>query len=149
DGETSTRRARPRSHAVAGARGLDRQTDDARRRAPARRRAARARRPRHRPGHADGSRAEPRRRLFRSDRASRGGGGGGGVSVGELATTAPPARRQLTPTLVSDTLAIAWRGLLTYRRVPQLLVFSTIQPVVFVLLFTYVFGGAIHVPGVD
>jgi ABC-2 type transport system permease protein len=40
-------------------------------------------------------------------------------------------------------------GLLTYRRVPQLLVFSTIQPVVFVLLFTYVFGGAIHVPGVD
>jgi ABC-2 type transport system permease protein len=44
---------------------------------------------------------------------------------------------------------IAWRGLLAYRRVPQLLVFSTIQPVVFVLFFRYVFGGAIHVPGVD
>jgi len=71
------------------------------------------------------------------------------MSAGEFATTAPPGRRWLLPTVVSDTLAIAWRGLLTYRRVPQLLVFSTIQPVVFVLLFTYVFGGAIHVPGVD
>jgi ABC-2 type transport system permease protein len=50
---------------------------------------------------------------------------------------------------VSDALAIAWRGLVTYRRVPQLLVFSTIQPVVFVLSFRYVFGGAIRVPGVD
>ncbi len=48
-----------------------------------------------------------------------------------------------------DAAAIAWRGLLTYRRVPQLLVFSTIQPVVFVLMFRYVFGGAIHVPGVN
>jgi ABC transporter DrrB family efflux protein len=57
--------------------------------------------------------------------------------------------RALVPGAVSDTLAIAWRGVLTYRRVPQLLVFSTIQPVVFVLLFTYVFGGAIHVPGFD
>ncbi len=52
-------------------------------------------------------------------------------------------------TAVSDSLAIAWRGLITYRRVPQLLVFSTIQPVVFVLMFRYVFGGAIRVPGVD
>jgi ABC transporter DrrB family efflux protein len=52
-------------------------------------------------------------------------------------------------TVVSDAVAIAWRGVITYRRVPQLLVFSTIQPVVFVVLFRYVFGGAIHVPGVD
>ena len=33
-------------------------------------------------------------------------------------------------------------------RVPTLLVFATVQPVLFVLLFTYAFGGAIHVPGV-
>jgi ABC-2 type transport system permease protein/oleandomycin transport system permease protein len=52
-------------------------------------------------------------------------------------------------TVVTDAVAIAWRGVITYRRVPQLLVFSTIQPVVFVVLFRYVFGGAIHVPGVD
>jgi ABC-2 type transport system permease protein/oleandomycin transport system permease protein len=71
------------------------------------------------------------------------------MSSGGIATAAPAGRRQLVPSAVSDTLAIAWRGVLTYRRVPQLLVFSTIQPVVFVLLFRYVFGGAIHVPGVD
>ena len=35
------------------------------------------------------------------------------------------------------------------RRMPQLLVFATVQPVIFVLLFRYVFGGAIKVPGVD
>jgi ABC transporter DrrB family efflux protein len=51
-------------------------------------------------------------------------------------------------TAVSDTLAIMARNLIAYRRVPQLLVFSTIQPVVFVLLFRYVFGGAISTPGV-
>jgi ABC-2 type transport system permease protein/oleandomycin transport system permease protein len=62
-----------------------------------------------------------------------------------------PAERGSVPVLaaVSDALAIAWRGVITYRRVPQLLVFSTIQPVVFVLMFRYVFGGAIRVPGVD
>ena len=36
------------------------------------------------------------------------------------------------------------RNLLRYRRSPDLLVFATIQPVIFVLLFTYVFGGAIQ-----
>jgi ABC transporter DrrB family efflux protein len=71
------------------------------------------------------------------------------MSVGEFTATAPPGRNRFIPTLFSDTLAIAWRGVITYRRVPQLLVFSTIQPVVLVLLFTYVFGGAIHVPGQD
>ena len=51
-------------------------------------------------------------------------------------------------TAVSDTLAVMARNIIGYRRVPQLLIFSTIQPVVFVLLFRYVFGGAISVPGV-
>jgi ABC transporter DrrB family efflux protein len=70
------------------------------------------------------------------------------VSASELTTTLP-VRRNLVPPAAADALAIAWRGLITYRRVPQLLVFSTIQPVVFVLLFRYVFGGAIRVPGAD
>jgi len=48
---------------------------------------------------------------------------------------------------VSDARAMAGRNLITYRRVPQLLVFSTIQPVIFVLLFRYVFGGAVRLPG--
>lgn len=51
-------------------------------------------------------------------------------------------------TAIHDTLAVARRNLIGYRRVPQLLVFSTIQPIVFVLMFRYVFGGAIQVPGV-
>ena len=45
---------------------------------------------------------------------------------------------------VRDTLAIAGRNLITLRRVPSLLVFSTIQPVVFLLLFRYVFGGVVQ-----
>jgi ABC transporter DrrB family efflux protein len=48
----------------------------------------------------------------------------------------------------SDTVAVAGRYLIAYRRVPMLLVFSTIQPVIFVLMFRYVFGGAIRTPGV-
>ncbi len=50
---------------------------------------------------------------------------------------------------VSDTIVVTQRNLLRYIRLPQLLVFSTIQPVMFVLLFSYVFGGAIDVGEVD
>ncbi len=41
------------------------------------------------------------------------------------------------------------RNILRYQRIPQLLIFSTIQPVMFLLLFAYVFGGAIKVPGTN
>jgi ABC-2 type transport system permease protein len=44
-----------------------------------------------------------------------------------------------------DTLVMAERGLRQTKRIPGLLVFVTIQPAMFVLLFRYVFGGAIHV----
>jgi ABC-2 type transport system permease protein/oleandomycin transport system permease protein len=67
----------------------------------------------------------------------------------EVALRPPLERSSTTFAAVSDALAMAGRGLTTYRRVPQLLVFSTIQPIVFVLMFRYVFGGAITVPGVD
>jgi ABC transporter DrrB family efflux protein len=49
---------------------------------------------------------------------------------------------------VADALTIMWRNVLNLSRNPQLLVFATIQPVIFVLMFRYVFGGAIRVPGV-
>ena len=55
--------------------------------------------------------------------------------------------RRVPMAALNDTLAIAWRNLIAYRRVPQLLVFSTIQPVIFVLMFRYVFGGAVRTPG--
>lgn len=48
-----------------------------------------------------------------------------------------------------DITAMTKRGILRYIRLPQLLVFSTIQPILFLLLFTYVFGGAIKTPGVN
>ena len=45
---------------------------------------------------------------------------------------------------LSDWLVLTRRNVLTYVRKPDLLVFSTIQPVMFVLLFVYVFGGAME-----
>src|SRR5499427_8552230 len=49
---------------------------------------------------------------------------------------------------VSDTLQLTKRNLLVWFRVPAYLVFTVIQPVMFVLMFRYVFGGAISVPGI-
>ena len=46
-----------------------------------------------------------------------------------------------------DSVVIARRNLVRIARTPQLLVFATIQPIMFVLLFRYVFGGAIRTPG--
>jgi len=45
---------------------------------------------------------------------------------------------------IPDTLVITRRNLLRFVRLPQLLIFSTVQPVMLLLLFNYVFGGAIH-----
>jgi ABC transporter DrrB family efflux protein len=66
--------------------------------------------------------------------------------------TAAAAGRAAQPSGL--TLAVVSTGTITARnlrrlvRVPTLLVFATVQPVLFVLLFTYAFGGAINVPGV-
>jgi ABC transporter DrrB family efflux protein len=62
--------------------------------------------------------------------------------------TSIAARRVLAP--ARDVAAITWRNLTVVRRVPRLLVFSTIQPLVFVLLFRYVFAGvaSLSLPGV-
>jgi len=48
---------------------------------------------------------------------------------------------------LSDIAVITRRNLKRIARTPRLLAVSSIQPVMFVLLFRYVFGGAIHVPG--
>jgi ABC transporter DrrB family efflux protein len=70
-------------------------------------------------------------------------------------TTAPvssPEAARLISTLprgaaLTDGLTIARRNLLRILRTPQLVFFSTIQPIMFVLLFNYVFGGAINQTG--
>jgi ABC-2 type transport system permease protein len=49
----------------------------------------------------------------------------------------------------SDTAVLAKRSILRIRRQPDLLVGFTIQPIMFVLLFVYVFGGAIETPGFE
>jgi len=49
----------------------------------------------------------------------------------------------------ADTLVLAKRSLLRIPRQPDLLVGFTVQPIMFVLLFVYVFGGAIETPGFD
>lgn len=51
-----------------------------------------------------------------------------------------PARQQLLGP-VRDVLAVAGRNLNVIRRTPRLLVFSTVQPLVFLVLFRYVFAG--------
>jgi ABC transporter DrrB family efflux protein len=48
---------------------------------------------------------------------------------------------------VSDGLTITRRNMIKVKRVPDLIVFATLSPIMFVLLFRYVFGGAINVPG--
>ncbi|MDQ3306188.1 MAG: ABC transporter permease, partial [Actinomycetota bacterium] len=50
---------------------------------------------------------------------------------------------------VTDTMVLAKRSLLRIPRAPDLLLAFTVQPIMFVLLFVYVFGGAIQTPGYD
>lgn len=69
-----------------------------------------------------------------------------------VAATAPPDEpgfQQRARWAVSDTWVMTRRSLLVLFRVPALIFFTLVQPVMFVLLFRYVFGGAItvNVPG--
>jgi ABC-2 type transport system permease protein len=50
--------------------------------------------------------------------------------------------------LISDTLVIAERNLIRLPRAPELLLAFTVQPIMFLLLFRYVFGGAIDTGGI-
>jgi ABC-2 type transport system permease protein len=50
---------------------------------------------------------------------------------------------------LGDGMVVAKRNLIKIKRVPDLIVFSTLSPIMFVLLFAYVFGSAIEIPGVS
>ena len=71
-------------------------------------------------------------------------------TAGAGAPIAPSGPSLLTQArwAVTDTLTITRRNLLVWMRVPAYIMFTVIQPVMFVLLFRYVFGGAISVPNV-
>jgi ABC-2 type transport system permease protein/oleandomycin transport system permease protein len=74
------------------------------------------------------------------------------MSTQQVAVPTDVLDRTIPLAAVRDTKAVTQRYLLHYIRVPQLLVFSTIQPIIFVLMFRYVFGGSINtgpVPYVD
>ncbi|MGW7576009.1 ABC transporter permease [Streptomyces sp. NPDC054765] len=47
----------------------------------------------------------------------------------------------------SDSLVIARRNVTRMARIPEMLIFGLIQPIMFVVLFSYVFGGSINIPG--
>ncbi|GIG25636.1 ABC transporter permease [Cellulomonas denverensis] len=63
------------------------------------------------------------------------------LNPAELATQA--TNRVPLLTTVRQTFALAWRGVLKMQRTPEQLFDVTAQPIIFTLLFTYVFGGAI------
>jgi ABC-2 type transport system permease protein len=60
-----------------------------------------------------------------------------------MTSPAVPSRRMGVAGPVVDGLTVARRNLIKIKRVPDLLVFTTLSPIMFVLLFAYVFGGAI------
>jgi len=64
--------------------------------------------------------------------------------VSAPSTTRAARRSAARAHVVSDSMAVVWRNLLNIRRNPELLVFATVQPVIFVVMFRYVFGGAIQ-----
>ncbi|MDQ1526398.1 MAG: type transport system permease protein, partial [Microbacteriaceae bacterium] len=50
---------------------------------------------------------------------------------------------------LSDGWITTRRNLIKIKRVPDILVFTTLQPIMFVLLFSYVYAGSINIPGSD
>lgn len=57
-----------------------------------------------------------------------------------------PSLAQRASWALQDTVVITKRNLIVWFRVPAYIFFTVVQPVMFTLLFRYVFGGAIHVP---
>ncbi len=53
------------------------------------------------------------------------------------------------PSLPKATVTVVWRNLIHIKRMPEMLLDVTVQSVMFVLLFAYVFGGSISVPGTN
>ncbi len=72
--------------------------------------------------------------------------------AGAPPAAAAPARIDLLTRIrheLNDGFVMTWRNLMRWVRLPQLLVVSTVQPIMFVLLFNFVFGGPIDIPGID
>ena len=74
-------------------------------------------------------------------------------SAAEARPLSPMAKRggvaRLARKYSMQIAIVAKRNLIKIKRVPDLLVFSTVQPIMFVLLFAYIFGSAIEIPGLS
>ncbi|MEV7779259.1 ABC transporter permease [Kitasatospora sp. NPDC088351] len=60
---------------------------------------------------------------------------------------AVPRQRRGAAAILHDSWVVARRNLRRMTRIPEIVVFGLMQPVMFVLLFSYVMGGAIQIPG--
>lgn len=67
----------------------------------------------------------------------------------ETAQVVEPGLGERLRMVVSDSLTIAKRNVIKIKRVPDVLIFTTLSPIMFVLLFAYIFGSAIKVPGME
>ena len=61
--------------------------------------------------------------------------------------TSALGRRARIASATNDSLLIGWRNLKRIPRIPELAIFAILQSIMFVLLFAFVFGGAIVIPG--
>jgi ABC-2 type transport system permease protein len=63
-----------------------------------------------------------------------------------VAKLAAPRQRGAVPQALRDGLVVTWRNLKRIPRIPELAIFAILQSIMFVLLFAFVFGGAIPLP---
>ncbi|MCC9310838.1 ABC transporter permease [Kitasatospora sp. RB6PN24] len=68
------------------------------------------------------------------------------TATGHAIGAAVPRQRRGLAAMAHDSRVIARRNLRRMTRIPEIVVFGLLQPVMFVLLFTYVMGGAIQIP---
>lgn len=72
------------------------------------------------------------------------------MTVATVRGPSPTAPIPVEPrSLLQASLTVTWRNLIHIKRMPEMLLDVTIQPVIFVVLFAFVFGGSIQVPGVS
>jgi ABC-2 type transport system permease protein/oleandomycin transport system permease protein len=70
------------------------------------------------------------------------------MTTGTFGAAVSRLSRPRVPWAIADALAVTKRNLVAMTRTPQVIVFSTIQPVLLILIFRYVFAGSMHIPGV-
>ncbi|MGP3967025.1 ABC transporter permease [Streptomyces sp. 6N223] len=64
-----------------------------------------------------------------------------------MAAPGPAGERISLRQGVRDSLVVTKRNLLRMLRIPEIIIYGLVQPIMFVVLFAYVFGGSINIPG--